>query len=66
MVYSDRFRVLFLKSLKPDKIVENHENILYATSRHDNELTETLMTRHLTRHRVEKLELAKYYPGYFV
>lgn len=65
MVHFDRLRALSLKSLKPDKLVEDHENILYALSRHDCELAEMLMTRHLTRHRVEKSELIKLYPQYF-
>lgn len=59
MVHFDRLRALSLKSLKPDKIVEDHENILYAIGRRDSELAEMLMTRHLTRHRVEKSELIK-------
>lgn len=66
MVHFDRLRALSLKSIKPDKIVEDHENILYAISRHDGELAEMLMTRHLARHRVEKSELVKLYPDYFV
>ena len=65
MVHFDRLRALSLKSLKPDKIVEDHETILYAIGRRDSELAEMLMTRHLTRHRVEKSELVKRYPGYF-
>ena len=52
MVHFDRLRALSLKSLKPDKIVEDHENILYAIGRRDSELAEMLMTRHLTRHRL--------------
>lgn len=66
MVHFDRLRALSLKSLKPDKIVEDHENILYSISRQDSELAEMLMTRHLTRHRVEKSDLLKLYPDYFV
>ena len=66
LVHIDRLRALSLKSLKPDKIVEDHENILYAIGRRDSELAEMLMTRHLTRHRVEKSELIKLYPDYFV
>lgn len=66
MVHFDRLRALSLKSLKPDKLVEDHENILYAINRHDGELAEMLMTRHLTRHRVEKSGLIKRYPDYFV
>lgn len=65
MVHFDRLRALSIKSIKPDKIVEDHENILYAIGRHDGELAEMLMTRHLTRHRVEKSELIKLYPDYF-
>ena len=56
----------FAKTVKPDKTVEDHENILYAIERRDAELAEMLMTRHLTRHRVEKSELLKAYPEYFV
>ena len=66
MVHFDRLRALSLKSLKPDKIVEDHENILYAIGRRDSELAEMLMTRPLTRHRVEKSELIKLYPDYLV
>ena len=66
MVHFDRLRALSLKTVKPDKTVEDHENILYAIERRDAELAEMLMTRHLTRHRVEKSELLKAYPEYFV
>ena len=66
MVHFDRLRALSLKTVKPDKTVEDHENILYAIERRDAELAEMLMTRHLTRHRVEKSELVKAYPEYFV
>ena len=45
MVHFDRLRALSLKSLKPDKIVEDHEHILYAIGRRDSELAEMLMTR---------------------
>lgn len=65
MVHFDRLRALSIKSIRPDKIVEDHENILYAIGRQDGELAEMLMTRHLTRHRVEKSELIKLYPDYF-
>lgn len=66
MVHFDRLRSLSLKTVKHDKTVEDHENILYAIQRRDGELAEMLMTRHLTRHRVEKSELLKAYPDYFV
>lgn len=67
MVHFDRLRALSLKSTDSYlKTVEDHENIVYAIERHDGELAELLMTRHLTRHRFEKSELLKLYPDYFV
>lgn len=66
MVHFDRLRALSLKSTKPTKTVEDHENILYAIERKDGELAEILMTRHLTRHRMEKSELLALYPDYFI
>lgn len=66
MVHFDRLRALSLKSTKPTKTVEDHENILYAIERKDQELAEILMTRHLTRHRMEKSELVVLYPDYFI
>ena len=66
MVHFDRLRALSLKSIKYDKTLEDHENLLYAIERRDSELAEMLMNRHLARHRVEKSELEKLYPEYFV
>lgn len=67
MVHFDRLRALSLKSTDSYlKTVEDHENIVYAIERHDGELAEMLMTRHLARHRFEKSELLKLYPDYFV
>lgn len=66
MVHFDRLRALSLKSIKDVKTVGDHENIFYAIKRHDAELAEMLMTKHLTRHRIEKSELLKMYPNYFV
>lgn len=66
MVHFDRLRVLTLKTLKNNRTVEDHENILYAIERHDTELAEILMTKHLDRHKLDKEELTKLYPTYFV
>ncbi len=66
MVHFDRLRALSLKSTKPTKTVKDHENIFYAIEQQDGELAEILMTRHLTRHRMEKSELIALYPDYFI
>ena len=69
MVHFDRLRILSLKTLKAAKAgitVNDHENILYALERRDWELAEMVMTRHLTRHQVEKKDLCALYPDYFL
>ncbi len=69
MVHFDRLRILSLKTLKAAKAgitVNDHENILYALERRDWELAEMVMTRHLTRHQVEKKDLVGLYPDYFL
>ncbi len=69
MVHFDRFRILSLKTLKAAKAsvtVNDHENILYALEKRDHELAEMVMTRHLTRHQVEKKDLIDIYPDYFL
>ncbi len=69
MVHFDRLRILSLKTLKSEKAsitVNDHENILYALKKRDCELAEMVMTRHLTRHQVEKADLIGLYPEYFL
>lgn len=65
MMNFDRLRNLILKSIKSDRIIEDHENILYAIGRCDFELAEILMSRHIQRYRVDKDELINLYPSYF-
>ena len=65
MVHFDRLRSLSTKSKQHDYVLKDHEDILYAIRRHDSEMAEMLMTRHLTRHLSEKEELLAMYPGYF-
>ena len=62
MVHFDRLRNLSLRTFK----VNDHENILYALKKRDCELAEMVMTRHLTRHQVEKKDLCALYPDYFL
>lgn len=66
MIHFDRLRILSLKSWQDARVVKDHQNILYAISQKDSELAEMLITRHLTRFQIEKTELTKRYPDYFV
>ena len=65
MVHFNRLRTLSLKSIKNQYTIKDHEDILYSIKRKDAEMAEMLMTRHLTRHRMEKTELLELYPYYF-
>ena len=66
MIHFDRLRALSLQSSLNSKTLNDHENILYAMERRDAELAELVMAQHLARHRVEREELNKRYPDYFV
>lgn len=66
MVHFDRLRMLLLKSIKTNRTVEDHENILYAIERKDKELAELLIKQHLGRDVITKDELINSYPTYFV
>lgn len=65
MVHFDRLRSLSTKSKQNDYVLKDHEDLLYALKRHDAEMAEMLITRHLTRHLSEKEELLAKYPDYF-
>lgn len=65
MIHFDRLRSLTMQSIKDIKIVEDHENILYALERKDSELACMMITRHLGRHQIEKEELIQAHPDYF-
>lgn len=65
MMNFDRLRALSLKAASPRRNVEDHENILYAIERRDEELAQMLIDRHLNRYSFDKQELMKMYPDYF-
>lgn len=67
MMHFDRLRTLSVKTvIKNNRVLEDHENILYAIERHDFELADMLMKKHLSRHIIQKDNLQKTYPNYFV
>lgn len=68
MVHFDRLRnleFLLLKKAKNKRTVADHENIVYAIEKRDEELAEMVMSRHLSRHLGEKEELTRLCPEYF-
>ena len=65
MVHFDRLRFLSLKSVNHQKTIEDHENLIYALSRHDDDLVEMMIRRHLNRHQFEKDALTELYGEYF-
>lgn len=65
MVHFDRLRVLTWSSLKNDRTINDHENILAAIESHDKALAETLIINHLARHNLNRNELITLYPDYF-
>lgn len=64
-VHFDRLRALSVKSADTPRLVHDHEDILYAIERKDDELAEMLMTRHLTRYQADQTKLRISYPDYF-
>lgn len=68
MVHFDRLRNLSYMTLKNKKnyrTVDDHENILYAVQKRDDELADMVMSRHLSRHLAERAELEQCCPEYF-
>lgn len=65
MIHFDRLRALSVKSSDNMRLIRDHEDILYAIERQDEELAQMLMTRHLTRYQADQEKLRKQYPGYF-
>ena len=66
MLQFDRLRIISATSGMSQYTIQDHEDILYALRRGDAEMAEMLMTRHLTRHNLEKDELRQIHPEYFV
>lgn len=66
MIHFDRLRSLSVKSIRYEKNIADHEDILYAIERKDSEMAEMLMTRHLERHHIERSQLLELYPDYFL
>lgn len=68
MVHFDRLRMLSMSSIagKTSDTLKEHEDILYAITRHDSEMAEMMVTRHLSHSLGEIDGVMEQYPDYFV
>ena len=66
MVHFDRLRSLNIRVDEPAHTIKDHEELQYALEKHDPDLCEYLLNRHLTRHQLVKAALLERYPDYFV
>ena len=65
MVHYD-LRSLNIRVDEPENTIKDHEELIYALEKHDPELCDFLLNRHLNRYRLVKDALLEKYPDYFV
>lgn len=61
----DRLRALSLKAINQARNVRDHENVVYAIERRDEELACMVMERHLNRYNFDRKTIMEKYPDYF-
>jgi DNA-binding GntR family transcriptional regulator len=61
----DRVRSMSLSTIKDIKIVEDHIEIIEAINEKDSEKAEALMTKHLSRYKIDENFIRTKYPNYF-
>lgn len=64
-IHFDRLRSLSLTTIKDIKIVSDHQLILDAIKSKDKVAGEEIMTKHLTRYRIDNEQLRAKYPDYY-
>lgn len=66
MVHYDRLRSLNIRVDVPENTIKDHEELIYALEKHDPDLCDFLLNRHLNRYQLVKDALLAKYPEYFV
>ena len=54
MVHYDRLRSLNIRVDVPENTIKDHEELIYALEKHDPELCDFLLNRHLNRYQLVK------------
>ncbi len=64
-IHFDRVRSMALATIKNQKIVEDHEELVRIIAQGDGEQARELMKKHLSRYKIDVPELRAVYPQYF-
>lgn len=64
-VHFDRVRSLAISSVKEQKWIQDHRQILEAIKAHDKEAAKACMEKHLSRYQLDEEEIRSAYPQYF-
>ncbi len=65
MTHFDRVRRLSLSVIKDSKNISDHRSLVDAIRRKDKESARNIITKHLSRYKLDEEELKKEYPDYF-
>ena len=64
-IHFDRVRSMALATVKNQKIVEDHENLIRCIEERDAQGARDLMEKHLNRYKIDAAEIRAAYPQYF-
>ena len=64
-IHYDRIRELHLHSFNPERIINEHNQILEAIRKKDGNAAKAEIDKHLSRHHMQAEEIKKKYPQYF-
>lgn len=65
-IHFDRVRSMSLNTIKDIKIVEDHRAIVQAIQKKDADKAVALMTKHISRYKVDEQAIRTKYPDYFL
>lgn len=65
-IHFDRVRSMSLNTIKDIKIVEDHKAIVQAIQKKDADKAVALMTKHISRYKVDEQAIRTKYPDYFL